>query len=70
MIAKRMTLLVAFLAAIILASTLGCANAFSEERNRRRLQVIRMDLEHMVDDIDWVLGLDEPSVLYEDSFPP
>ncbi len=32
--------------------------------------VAKGDLEDLPDNVDWVLGLDEPSVLYEDTFPP
>ncbi len=56
-------------AAMGLIMSLGC-NAFSAERQRRRAYSIRTDLDHMVDDVDWVLGLDEPSSLYEETFPP
>jgi hypothetical protein len=31
---------------------------------------MRQDLNRMVDDIDWFFGLDEPSTLYENTFPP
>lgn len=31
---------------------------------------LRTDLDHLADDVDWALGLEEPSILYEDSFPP
>jgi hypothetical protein len=46
--------------------TCGC----SAERNRRRAYSVRTDLDHMVDDFDWMVGLDEPSILYEETFPP
>jgi len=49
---------------------LGCANALSERRNRYRLYSINRDLDHMISAVDWVLGLDEQSITYEDSFPP
>ncbi len=52
-----------------LVVSLGC-NAFSADRQRRRAISIRTDLDHMVDDFDWILGLDEPSTLHEQSFPP
>ena len=54
--------------AVIIVSV-GC-NAFSEERQRRRSVSIWTDLDHMVDDVDWALGLDQPSSLYEETFPP
>jgi len=56
------------LAAMVLSA--GCSNPVSADRNRRRAYVVQTDLDHMTDDIDWALGLDEPSILYEDSFPP
>ena len=34
-------------------------------RERRRRHVVETDLYHMADDIDWVLGLDRPSTLYD-----
>lgn len=49
---------------------LGCANALSERRNRYRLYSMNRDLDHMISEADWILGWDEPSILYEDSFPP
>jgi len=40
------------------------------ERNRYRNYSMRRDIDSMVDDVDWTLGLDEKSSLYESSFPP
>ncbi|MHC4480309.1 MAG: hypothetical protein ACYS8K_03775 [Planctomycetota bacterium] len=56
------------LMAILLS--VGCANAFTEERVRRRKFAMETDLDHLIDDVDWALGIEEPSILYEDSFPP
>jgi hypothetical protein len=28
------------------------------------------DLDRIPDDFDWILGFDEPSILYEPTFPP
>ena len=43
----------------------GCSYAFSAERNQRRVRVMKRDLELLVDDVDWVLGFDEGSMLRE-----
>jgi len=43
----------------------GCS-AFTPEKNRRRAYVVKADLEHLIDDVDWILGFDKPSMLYED----
>jgi len=61
--------LLCLLAALAIVASLGC-NAFSAERQSRRVYVIRTDLDRIPDEIDWILGLDEPSIIYEDSFPP
>ncbi len=52
-----------------LVISMGC-NAFTPERNRRRVAVMQSDMDRMVDEVDWLLGLDEPSTLYEDTFTP
>ncbi|MBS3764663.1 MAG: hypothetical protein ACLFWL_10635 [Candidatus Brocadiia bacterium] len=44
----------------------GC-NAFSAQRQRRRRYVIETDLDHIVDDVDWVLGLHEPSGTFDET---
>jgi len=46
----------------------GC-NAFSAQRNRRRLYTVRTDLDRMVDDVDWVLGFSGPTKLYDETRP-
>jgi len=46
----------------------GC-NFFSAERNRRRAYTIRTDLDRMADDVDWILGFDRPSRLYDERQP-
>ena len=70
MSSRWLTGVLCLLAAVGLAISAGCSNAFSAERNRRRAYVVRRDLDRMVDDVDWILGLDEPSIIYEDSYPP
>ncbi|MFW6189207.1 MAG: hypothetical protein ACOC7T_02140 [Planctomycetota bacterium] len=57
------------LVAVGLIASMGC-NAFTAERNRRRAYVARSDADRIADDVDWLLGLDEPSILYEESFTP
>jgi hypothetical protein len=44
----------------------GC-NAFSPQRQRQRIYSIKTDLDRMVDDVDWILGLHRPSTLYNES---
>jgi hypothetical protein len=44
----------------------GC----SPERNARRVSTMRSDWERIPDEVDWLFGLDEPSILYEETFPP
>ena len=50
------------------ALSVGC-NAFSAERNRRRMYTVRTDLDRMVDDVDWILGLDRPTKMYDPTKP-
>ena len=47
----------------------GCG-MFTPERNQRRLDVMKADMARIPDEIDWILGLDEPSSLHEETFPP
>lgn len=67
---RWVAILVCLLAAAALCASLGCRNALSAERVRMRTYSMQTDADHIVDDVDWVLGLEEPSILYEDSFPP
>ena len=57
--------LVCVLALLGMIAVSGCSYAFSAERNRHRLRVMKRDVELLVDDIDWVLGFDESSMLRE-----
>ena len=66
MTSRWVTGVLCLLTVLALSMSLGC----SAERNRYRANSMKTDLHHMVDDIDWFFGLDEPSILYEDSFPP
>jgi len=66
---RWVTKLLCVVAVTGLVLSLGC-NAFSAERQRRRAYSVRTDLNYMVDDVDWLLGLDEPSALHEETFPP
>lgn len=49
--------------AAVLLGLCGCG-MFDPDRNRQRRYVVKTDLEHFVDDLDWILGLDQPSMLY------
>ena len=53
-----------------MALSAGCSNAFSAERTRRREYVVDTDLDGIVDDLDWALGLDGPSMIYDHSTTP
>ena len=46
--------------------SLGC----TAENTATAAASIRADARRLPDDVLWVLGLDEPSILYEDTFPP
>ncbi len=48
------------------AVSLGCTS----ERSAIAANSIRKDVSRLPDDVLWVLGLDEPTILYEDTFPP
>ena len=63
---RWVTALVCLVAVAGLLVATGC----SQERNARRAYVIKSDLDRMPDDLDWLFGLDEPSILYEVTFPP
>ena len=66
MISRWITVVLCFVMFIGVSASLGC----TAERNRYRANSIGDDLDHMVDDVDWALGLDERSMVYEDTFPP
>ncbi|MFO8007217.1 MAG: hypothetical protein R6V05_05700 [Candidatus Brocadiia bacterium] len=68
--AKRcLVILLCLLAVAALTMSTGCGY-FTPEKNARRLRVARADLERIPDEVDWALGLDAPSILYEDGLPP
>ncbi len=68
--AKRcLAIFLCLLAVAALILSTGCAY-FTPQKNARRLRVARADLSRLPDDVDWVLGLDEPTILYEDGLPP
>ena len=52
--------------ALSIVAISGCAGAFTPERKRRRQMAIRTDIEHMYDDVDWVLGVHQPSRSFDD----
>jgi hypothetical protein len=70
MVSRCLRVLLCLLVVAGLAMSLGCRNTYSAERVRMRTYSMQTDADHIVDDVDWALGLDEPSILYEDSFPP
>ena len=63
---RWLVMLACIVTVAFLIASLGC----SAERNRRRAVSVRTDLDRIVDDVDWILGLDEPSIQYEETFPP
>jgi len=66
----KSTWLVRFLCVVAVAGAvftmLGC-NAFTPERQRMRSQTVRDDLDHMTDDVDWLLFLNRPSIAYDET---
>ena len=48
----------------LVAGTLGC-NAFSYRRQQRRHYAVKTDMTRVVDDIDWMLGIHQPSITYD-----
>jgi uncharacterized protein YceK len=52
------------LTVLFLLALSGCSTVNTPERVRRRSYTIRTDIDHMVDDIDWALGLHRPSKAY------
>ena len=69
MINRWFTRLLCLSAVVGIVLAMGCGR-LSAERKRRYRYVIRTDLQHMWRDMEWIVGLDEPSIVYEDSFPP
>jgi hypothetical protein len=69
--ARRSLTTVAFLLVIAGACvSLGCSHYWAAEKTHRRIEVAKSDWNRAGDDLDWALGLDEPSIMYEDSLPP
>ena len=64
-LAARGVLCVLALLGIIVAT--GCSYAFSKERNEFRMRVMKLELKLLVDDIDWILGFDESSMLLDEA---
>ena len=46
--------------AVSIVVVCGCASAFTPERKRRREIVVKTDMEHLIDDVDWILGFHRP----------
>ncbi len=57
----------AFLIASFVFVFSGCAamQYRTPARQRRRMYAIETDFYHMSDDIDWILGIERPSRLYD-----
>jgi hypothetical protein len=64
-----LTGLLGLILALVLMFSAGC-HPFRADRQAMRLDSISKDVDRSIDDIDWALGLDEPSMLYEKTFPP
>ena len=65
---RGLSTLLCLLAVLGFALSLGCS--VTEERRSRRRYAVREDLHHMRDDLDWALGIDGPSILYDDTMTP
>ena len=57
---------IAVLSCLLLA--LGCT-APTPERQRRRAYVTKTDLEHMMDDVEWLLGYEHPVRSFDREMP-
>jgi hypothetical protein len=70
MVGRCLTVLLCLLTVGGICVSLGCSNYLSVEKERRRAYVVRTDWNHAGDDLDWSLGLSNPNIGFEDSFPP
>ncbi len=66
---RLVTFALCLLAVMGLVLSSGC-RAFTPEKTQRYHSVVRQDLDMMEADAVWILGLDEPSISHEDTFPP
>jgi len=55
--------------AMLFLST-GCGSMFSADRNRARASVVRADMARIPDEMDFILGFEDPSMIHEDTLPP
>jgi len=62
----KMTIL-CLLAVVGFVAFCGCAAYNEPESQRRRAHTVKADIEHMADDIDWVLGLHRPTKSFDES---
>lgn len=65
----RNTVVVLVICLFVSVAASGCQmlKINTPERQRRRKYVIRTDLDRMIDDADWVLGLRRPSRLHNEA---
>lgn len=64
---KRLRVAAIGLLFVLALAVIGGCNAFSPERQRQRTYSIKTDLDRMVDDVDWILGLHRPTTLYNEN---
>jgi hypothetical protein len=64
-----LTVIIGLVAVAALVVCTGCG-MFTPERNARRVAIMKEDMSHIPDEVDWLLGLDDYSSLYDDTLPP
>ena len=66
MITRWVTVVLCFLMVVGVSPARGCAAGRKRDTTHKKIR----GMDQMVVDVDWALGIEEPSMLYEDSFPP
>ncbi len=64
---KTVVILMVCLSVSLVASGCQMLKINTPERKRKRMYTIKTDLDRMVDDADWVLGLQRPSRLHNEA---
>jgi hypothetical protein len=68
MLTRRLTWLLCLAALFCTVLTSGCSS--DPARRYTQTYTVRTDLGRLAHEIDWILGLDEPSILFDASMPP
>ena len=55
---------------LVISACFVCSMGCGAERNATATNTVRVNCDRLVDDCIWALGFDEPSMLYDDTFPP